>query len=545
MPSLFQSLLNRDLGHLRIVAQFWGIELAASERKAARKELSERLLNAELAAEVLEALPENAQNAVQTLAQHQGKLAWSTFERQFGIIREVGAGKRDREAIHLNPVSAAESLFYRALLARAFFDTPNGAEEFAYIPDDLFEMIHPEGHKAPKEEEQFGRLARPEERAHITLAHDFLLDDLTQTLAAYRMGLAQTPLPLSTPQRLARDLLLAARLIRPSPAGEGDGGEGIQADAVKSHLEDSRVNAFKALIQAWYESEMFDELRQIPALICEGEWENHPRETRHALLAMLETIPRGKWWSLSAFIADVKEKNPDFQRKAGNYDAWFIRRAVDDAHLRGFEHWDAVEGALIRYLIGEVLHRLGRVDIATAQEDGEITAFRIREGLPETPLAAPKLMLDSKGEISLSRTISRAAHYQVARFGEWKESKTPDIYRYQLSSRSLQRAKTQGLKIEHLLRLLKEYGTEKTPPIVLRALRRWAVNGTEARVESISVLRLSKPEDLRALRQSKAKRFLGDVLGPTTVVVQTGASEKVMAALMEMGIFMEDLTSET
>ena len=75
---------------------------------------------------------------------------------------------------------------------------------------------------------------------------------------------------------------------------------------------------------------------------------------------------------------------------------------------------------------------------------------------------------------------------------------------------------------------------------MLRALRRWAVNGTEARVESLSVLRLSKPEDLRALRQSKAKRFLGDVLGPTTVVIQEGASKKIMAALIEMGMFMED-----
>ena len=33
-----------------------------------------------------------------------------------------------------------ETLFYRALLSRAFFDSESGAQEFAYIPDDLFKI---------------------------------------------------------------------------------------------------------------------------------------------------------------------------------------------------------------------------------------------------------------------------------------------------------------------------------------------------------------------------------------------------------------------
>ena len=93
MPNLFQSLQNRDLGHLRIVAQFWGIDLQEGERKAALKELSERLLNAELAAEVFETLPDDALRATQTLAENQGKLPWAAFERQFGTVREAGPGR--------------------------------------------------------------------------------------------------------------------------------------------------------------------------------------------------------------------------------------------------------------------------------------------------------------------------------------------------------------------------------------------------------------------------------------------------------------------
>ena len=70
-------------------------------------------------------------------------MPWAAFARQFGEIREAGPGRRDREQVYLNPASTAETLFYRAFLARAFFDTPNGAQEFAYIPEDLAQLIKP------------------------------------------------------------------------------------------------------------------------------------------------------------------------------------------------------------------------------------------------------------------------------------------------------------------------------------------------------------------------------------------------------------------
>jgi hypothetical protein len=58
-------------------------------------------------------------------------------------------------------------------------------------------------------------------------------------------------------------------------------------------------------------------------------------------------------------------------------------------------------------------------------------------------------------------------------------------------------------------------------------------------VEQVFVLRLSSPEILQELRASRAARFLGDPLGPTTVIVKPGAREKVLAALTEMGYLGE------
>lgn len=41
------------------------------------------------------------------------------------------------------------------------------------------------------------------------------------------------------------------------------------------------------------------------------------------------------------------------------------------------------------------------------------------------------------------------------------------------------------------------------------------------------------------LRNSRAARYLGDPLGPTTVVVKSGSGEKVLEILTEMGYLGE------
>jgi hypothetical protein len=55
-------------------------------------------------------------------------------------------------------------------------------------------------------------------------------------------------------------------------------------------------------------------------------------------------------------------------------------------------------------------------------------------------------------------------------------------------------------------------------------------------------LRVARPEILEELRRSKAARFLGENLGPASVVIKEGAQSKVLAALTELGLLAEDET---
>jgi hypothetical protein len=539
MPNLLQSLQGRDLGHLRIVAGLWGVELASAETEAALQELCTALLDSGLAGEVVETLPASARAALESLAEAGGKMPWVAFARSFGELRETGPGRRDREQVYLQPISAAETLFYRAFLARAFFDTPHGPQEFAYIPEGLLEILQPHLHQEPQGEPTkpavppepstsgpLGRPANPAERRQPVPRTDRLLDDATSFLAALRMGLAAPE--MSIPAKVIAEFLQAAGIVVDQAAQPGQ---------VKAFLEMPRPQALDRLGKAWRLSESFNELHQVPGLICEGEWTNQPRATRLFLLQLLEALPQRKWWSLPAFIHTIKEKQPDFQRPAGDYDSWFIKRLPEGIYLRGFESWDEVEGALIRYLITGPMSWLGLVELARPEEGQAVSAFRLN-GQPITSSENGKLTVTSNGRISVPRSVPRAARYQIARFCAWEGTKAEE-YRYRLTTGSLEKARQQGLKVGQLLTLLAGNAASPLPPAFVRALKRWQANGTEARLEVQMVLRVARPEVLEELRKSRAGRFLGESLGPAAVIVKPGARSNVLAALAELGLLAE------
>jgi hypothetical protein len=550
MPDLFRSLLKQDIGHLRIIAEFWGLELDSITVDEAREELSAALLDAELATELIDSLSPQADSALHALVDEGGRIPWATFARKYGDVREMGAGKRDRERPHLKPSSTSETLYYRGLLARAFFDTEKGPQEFAYIPDDLLELLNNIFYEEEAEEtsaspvkpsnlpnvvettEALGRPASPGERGRDILASDLILDDATTYLAAVRMGrnIESASLLAITQEQapILQSLLVNANLIKDNIP---------QAEAVKSFLECPRGEALKMLQEAWVESTSFNELGLMPTIVCQGEWKNEPHETREFLLNLLDAIPENKWWSLGAFVRDIKQKYADYQRPAGDYDSWFVKRKSDGEYLRGFSFWEQVDGALIKFFITDILHLLGQVDLSVAEGASEATAFRISsfEGEKEEK---GKISVSSSGKISVPRNAPRVVRYQVSRFCECDEMKN-DEYKYHITTNSLTKAKEQGLKAEHLITLLTKNTDAGIPPSLVKALKRWEVNGTEARVQTQVILKVSKPEVMEEMRRSKAAKFLGEVLSPTTVIVKSGAIQKVMEALTELGILGE------
>ncbi|KXK14221.1 MAG: hypothetical protein UZ14_CFX002001291, partial [Chloroflexi bacterium OLB14] len=118
-------------------------------------------------------------------------------------------------------------------------------------------------------------------------------------------------------------------------------------------------------------------------------------------------------------------------------------------------------------------------------------------------------------------------------------STNADEYKYSISAKSLKRANEQGLKAEQLLNLLVKYTNGNVPPVLVKALKNWNANGSEARIENLAVLRVSKPEVMEEARKSKAGKYLGEMLSPTAVIIKNGAKQKVLEIFAELGLFIE------
>lgn len=529
MPGLVQALLGHDLGHLRVVADAWGIELKAWDARSATDQIVAALPNL---TEHFDELPADVQTTLDEISAEGGRMLWFQFVRRYGEMRVIGPGRRDRDKPHLNPNSTAEKLWYRSLIARSFFDGEEGLQEYAYIPDEFLNALPSRQNPPPV----YGRPARPDERMFFQPADEYLIDDATTLLVALRMGKDLANIPgLELPAPIVKAFLNAAGLLD---------AQGQPATAsVRKFLELKRPTALQQLMTSWMPSITFDELRLMPGLIAEGAWENSPALTRAKILKLLKNLPRAQWWSLASFIADVKKSAPDFQRPGGDYDSWYLRDAASGEYLRGFENWDRVDGALLAFMISGPFHWLGLVDLATATEEGEPTAFKLsrwsmdmlqgRE--PQGILEERRnLELDSHGSLSVLRSAPRPLRYQLARFCEWLPMKA-GRYEYQLTAASLNAARSKGLKASQFLKLV----VAPIPPNLKQALTRWEQQGPQGRLTNLLVLRLQSAAALKALRASRAARYLAEPIGPLAVAIKPGSAKQVLQILLELGYFGE------
>jgi len=529
MPDLMSSLQGQDLGHFRILAERWGLELNALDVRSAMQELVPNILQKEHIDDVIGTLPVEARQALDDLASGGGRLSWVRFTQRYGEVRQWGAGRRDRERPDQHPISIAERLWYLALVGRANLDTPDGPVEFAYIPEDILHLLPVQVEASRPILE---RAALPKEHVYQIPAGDGILDDGCTLLAALRCDLPADL--IFVPPVFLKALLIEARVL--------DDDYTVSGEATRRFLEMPRAQALRHLVQTWLHGAIND-LRMLPSLSAEGDWENDPIRTRQTVLAYLLTLKEMRWWSVPEFISAIQRDHPDFQRPTGDYDTWYIRNKRTGEFLRGFEHWDEVEGALLRYLITGPLHWLGILDLAAPTQDSAAGAFRfsscgralIRNEIPKGVAEEDQpVHVFMDGRIDIARLAQRAVRYQLARFSCWEGYKQ-EVYHYRLTPTALERAGRQGLTVNHLLTILNNQ-TVVVPPMLEKALHRWEKLGTEVKVEQVEILRSASPDILINLRKSTAGRFLGDALGVNSVIVKPGAGRKVLAALAEMGI---------
>ncbi len=533
MPDFLQLFPPQDPDLLRIVAGFWHLDLQGENPHAWAEQISAAMRDPAARDEVLDALPPQVLAAFQDLVTRQGIRPWPEFAREFGEIREMGAGKRDRERPHENPASISEALHYRGLIGRVFLPEGGVLREFICIPAEL---LHEGGKEGGTSSMPLGKPSAPGMHAFVQPASDRILDHATVLLAALRSGIPISSLadhPWASDMPFLQSLLTAAGILDPNA--------NPHPEKTRAFLAEPREGAFSHLIQYWLAAPALEEWKFLPGIILSGTWGADPLRARRRILELFAALPRQTWWDQESFISAVRSRQPDILREGGDYDRWYIRDE-QGTEYRGFDSWIKVEGSLLRFFVS-LLNGFGLADLGRTSTNEPAGAFRLCADLEDrlagkTVFPSPKengrIAVTSTGQILVAPFAPRVAHYQLARYCQWGKEDQRGC-RYRITSSSLSRAREQGLSAKKLPPVLESGGASPIPPALRNFIQNWEKFGAQAHFVRAVLLRVTQPAILDELLASPAASSLGERLNPETILVKPGKEKQVLDQLARQG----------
>lgn len=575
--TLRESLVDYDMATLRALADVRGAVLTSTHQETAADELAAQLSTLASLAIALTDLSPAETEALVTLRVAGGWMEAPRFARHFGAVRSMGPARLERERPWLSPANPAEGLWYHGLIFKGFRQTEAGPAEVIYVPDDLLALLQKLSPGEPSSsQEDLGVMLNPlAPPPHVRPANADIVEDVFGVLVTARnhnLGLSPdgslrlkgrqainslcvSPVPaanVADDDRLALVVHLpcAAELIITT-----QGRLVLNPNPARAWLQATPAHRLLALQTAWRDDPGWNDLWRVPSLKPQPTgWKNDPVLARHKVLNFLARCRPGDWYGLDEFTAAIKSFDPDFQRPDGDYTTWYIH-GLNGQPLMGFEHWDEVEGDLLRYLVSGPLHWLGITDLGLDGGDfGHPTAFRLAEmGLSLLKLAPPPAAEAPPGELSsfpalavrddltlrVSADASLYDRFQVARFADFL-GREADRVSYRISPASLARARRQGITSEQVNAFLVRASGGRVSSKVLDALRGWQDRGGVVQLEQSTVLRVDHPETLKALRRHPAiGPLLGEVLGPQAVLIPRANVGQVRRWLADQGYLEE------
>lgn len=576
VKTLYQSLLDYEMGLLQGIASCRAVSLNTSRHVQAVERLAEALLSPTATAIVLSDLSAEEREALQLLLSHGGRLEGPRFAREYGYIRPMGSARLAREQPWRSPVNPAEGLWYRGLIFKTFQATTEGNLEMVYIPSDLLPLLEiatpTTDHRLPTADvlevalvptppvviSGEGRLREnifnllvylqttPVRLESNPKAPDAMYHSLSakdrQTLAN---GLLPPLLP-AFPQEAELEFLLhlgqrAGLLVAKHGRLRPD------RDPARAWLQAHPLQQLRLLQDTWRADPTWNDLWHVPGLVPQPTgWENSPLLARSKILGFLARVETSTeaWLSIADFVAAIKRVEPDFQRPGGDYNSWYIYDRQGRL-LMGFEHWEEVEEALIRHMLTHILPLLGVVELGTAAETGDPGSFRLtppgQSFLQNQPSAAPAdkksslLRVDATFYAHVPARASLYDRFQLARFAQL-EQRDKERTVYAITQASVSRALKNGVAAEQITAFLARATDNQTPLKVVETILTWGTRQNTARLEQAALLRLAHEGLLAELRQHpRLGSLLGEVLNPTTILIPSEKVAEVRRLLIELG----------
>lgn len=567
MKPLKDAFVDYNLAELQAIAANRGASIPQNRKSETIAALADELLSPASMAIVRQDLTAEETEALHSIVMAGGFIETRKFARTYGAIRKMGANRLQREKPWENPVNPAESLWFRGLIAKGFHHTVHGPEEVVFIPTDVQPLLPFSAPKTPAVHWKIAATPTVELPATAIAREDLFC--LLVYLQNHFVHLSPDDIIPANHQHAIRKtfsqpgaaddtsaaqhwfdfiLHLARRMDFLRKQGRR---LKLHTDTVRDWLKSSAATQVMLLQNTWRADPTWNDLWHVPGLKPKPTgWENSPLLGRSRILHYLALVPTHDWLSIDGFIATIKTAEPDFQRPDGDYDSWYIYDE-NDAPLMGFDHWDDVEGRLIRHLLTVTLPALGVLQLGAPAETLPATVFKIsplgnallhpETPLPPEPVAQAAIRINPTDfSIRVPHSISLYHRFQLARFAA-PEKRTVRATIYRITRESFRQAQEQSITVEQILGFLNRATNAQTPLPLVDALHRWEKRTASAKIERLTVLRVTDAETLTELMQhTEIGKLLGPPLGPTAALVPEKNIATVKKLLHQHGYLAED-----
>jgi len=562
--TLIHALEKYPLVLLRAIAAAHGVEVERLGQSALSESLAAHLTRAETVAALVERLSDGTRAALSLVVATGGQLPSHRLQRDplGGELRQMGAGALERYKPWEAPVSATEELYYLGILYQDFSAVGDYRGQVLFIPNEILALLPPvevppvRFEIAPLE----GIPPGVREGTLNTVPDAFVvLSDLQRRtvhavngrfLPAEALHRINERLSVAEPQealnqeRDSQRLALLLHLLRVLDLIETTREGTIKPKTARARkwLELPRARRLLTLQRTWADDPTWNDLWRIPTLRPEATgWRNDPKHARTVLLRHLRELDPDEWYGIGDFVKVMKRVDPDFQRPDGDYKSWYIRHAQTGQLLLGWEHWEQVEGTLLRYYLAGPLFWLGVVDLGyLAPGERAPFAFKLtvwgarwlgkKVDLPPEPVRAP-MVIAADGTIHVPEGADDWERLHLERLSEPTDQGT-----YKLSKEQVVALLMEGSDIERVLRFLEHTTNGFLPETVQETLRKWAQGVGRITLESVTLLEVDDPKLLRDLqRQPHIAQLFVRVVGAKSVIIPTARQAEIVALLRKAG----------
>ncbi len=543
MPSLSDILREYEIDRLEMIAEQWGIDQEIDWRQKPYKQIAEKISDGKLLQEIISTIPTSALKTFQELSAHGGEMVRDLFTRSHGDLREMGAAIREKKRPDRDPRNDTELLYYRGVIALAFFERNGETKEYFFIPDEFTDLSL--SHTQLSQTNNIRSLKRSPARSVVETSSIGILELIAFRLASLRGVIPETEFSnilsletISFIDALLKEINIIDR--------EGS----IQTKKLANILLEDAKTLIPELFSRWKNSKKINDLRLLDTLTFEGQWVNNAIKPRKTILEIFRQLPSNYWFSIEDFVEWIYKHVPHYLRSGGEFDQWFIKEKGGGTFIKGFASWNMVDGALVYYFLHGPLNWFGLTRIGlTKKSDAQIVFMKtahadgiideIENGISDE--FAQEAIIHKNGDIFLPRNGNREQLYQFARFFTWI-GKNEKFYQFRLSPVAIERARAQGMDPAQLKTIINKFGQKPIPTNTFSAIDRWQKNGSEIRIEDQVILRVKDNTILEQLATVINKKMVMEKLNKTTIIINRKDIRRFENIMQEMGYLVENLS---